>query len=182
MSACQCPLFAEPLEPTETRSAVIVGPYRYVLERDWSGGRTVVWIMLNPSTADASTDDPTLRRCLAFSKAWGFGTLRIVNLFAWRSPDPADLERVVDPIGPDNDHHIHETARAGDLVVCAWGVGGKLFDRDQAVLAQLRRAGVELHALAWTQRGKPTHPLYLSKDIHPKPWRPTSPTPTRRPR
>ena len=133
--------------------------YRYTLERRWATrGPTVVFIGLNPSTADERTDDPTVRRCVGFARDWGFAGVVLVNLFALRSTDPALLLTDRDPIGPDNDHWIRSSLRAAAMVVAAWGVRGGLLDRDAAVAAI---AG-DLHCLGLTKAGHPRHPLYLS--------------------
>src|SRR5581483_9586135 len=95
--------------------------YRYSLARFFGDGGVVNFIMLNPSTADAETDDPTIRRCLGFAKAWGYGTLVVTNLFAYRATDPAELAKAGDPVGPDNDTRLWSEAQLSDLVVCAWG-------------------------------------------------------------
>jgi hypothetical protein len=151
-----------------TRSAVISedGRYRYRLDRRWGHGPRVVWIMLNPSTADAEQDDPTLRRITAFSRGWGFSALTVVNLYAWRATDPADLWTASDPVGPDNDFHIAEVC-ATSHVIAAWGAHARL-DRIAAVLALPGMDG--LRALAVTKTGQPRHPLYLRGDLTPQPW------------
>lgn len=155
------------------RSAVIsdCGTYRYRLERRWAPhGFTVTWVMLNPSTADADTDDPTLRRITAFSRRMGFSRLIVVNLYAYRATQPADLWRATDPVGPDNDEHLRD-AMAGHVVVVAWGALAKP-DRIARFL-QIHRAAPgagRLHALALTSAGQPRHPLYLRGDLTMQPW------------
>jgi hypothetical protein len=98
-----------------TRSAVIspCGRYRYRLDRRWADGPSIAWIMLNPSTADSNTDDPTIRRIRAFSQAWGFGALTVVNLYAWRATDPRDLWQAPGPVGPENDAYLVEACTRG---------------------------------------------------------------------
>jgi hypothetical protein len=154
------------------RSAVIsdCGLYRYRLDRRWAPGPTVAWIMLNPSTADADTDDPTLRRILAFSRGWGFGALRVVNLYAYRATEPADLWRAADPVGPDNDRHIAAAVSCVE-VVAAWGANARP-DRIAAVLALIARApgAGRVHALAVTKSGQPRHPLYLAGSLEMQRW------------
>lgn len=157
------------------------GVYRYVLERlfqpelDRNRGR-VLFVMLNPSTADELQDDPTVRRCVGFAQTWGFTELGVVNLFGLRSTSPAALYDVnVDPVGADNDHWIKVEARRADLAVCAWGVHGRHLDRDRAVLALLADAGVRPHALGLTRDLQPRHPLYMRGDAEPlayrgRPW------------
>jgi hypothetical protein len=142
------------------------GLYRYVLERDLprelGTGRDDVrclFVMLNPSTADAFVDDPTVRRCCAFARSWGYTSLSVVNLFAFRATDPAKLLRADDPVGPDNDHWIIREADRADLIVAAWGTQGFLRDRDQAVLDLL--APRPVYCIGTTRTGMPRHPLYV---------------------
>ncbi len=138
--------------------------YRLQLWRTWSGGgRRALWIMLNPSTADARVLDPTIRRCVAFSRAWQCDGLDVVNLFAFRSTDPTALYQVADPVGPGNDRIILAAAREAAIVVAAWGIHGALLGRGGAVLEQLAGAGVRAHCLGVNADGSPRHPLYLSK-------------------
>jgi hypothetical protein len=145
-------------------TADIEGCYRYGLSRTWGQGRRVLWIMLNPSTATAEQLDPTLRRCLRFSTAWGFQRMDICNLFAYRSTDPRELLRVDDPVGPRNDHEILVHAARADLILCGWGVHGKLRNRNRLVSEMLMDAGLQLFALGVTEGGEPRHPLYLAAD------------------
>lgn len=143
------------------------GRYRYRLDRAWDEqGRNVLFVMLNPSTADAEQDDPTLRRCLRFAQDWGYGSLTVANLYAYRATLPADLKRAVDPVGPECDHHLERCAREASLIVAAWGV------HDESGRAQqVRRVlGPEATALAWTKAGQPRHPLYLRADSAPQSW------------
>lgn len=140
------------------------GFYRYRLTRRWGVGRKVVnFIMLNPSTADATVDDPTVTRCIKRARAMELDALVVTNLFAYRSPHPKDLMRAPDPIGPLNDMYLWATAgitvEDGGLVVLGWGARGGLFGRDKAVLRLLR--GLPLMALRETKDGAPGHPLYV---------------------
>jgi hypothetical protein len=138
------------------------GRYRYRLWRRWSAaGRRVVWVMLNPSTADASIDDPTIRRCLGFSKAWGYTALEVVNLFALRATDPAVLGLAGYELarGPDNERHILESCQGADLVIAAWGAH-ETAGYAEKTAAELGRAGIALHCLGKTTQGHPRHPLY----------------------
>lgn len=150
----------------QARSAVLspCGTYRYELARRWSNGPLVSWIMLNPSTADADADDPTVRRCIRFAQSWGYGGLVIRNLFALRATDPAALDRHPDPVGPDNDTYLARCAHE-ELTVAAWGARGG--PRGQAVLNLLDRHGVLPCQLAATSDGQPRHPLYLTADLLP---------------
>lgn len=148
--------------------------YRYRLERDLGAiGATrgaVAFVMLNPSTADATENDPTIRRCIGYARAWGFARLIVGNAYAWRSTDPAGLWTAPDPVGPDNTRHLEQIARDAELVVCAWGANCKPARADAARLA-IVRGGRYPHALKLTKAGVPGHPLYLKADLVPLPWR-----------
>ncbi len=142
--------------------AVIDGPYRYSLWREWDPQYPrLLWVLLNPSTADANCDDPTLRRCLAFTRSWLFGSLEMVNLYAWRSSIPRDLARIENPVGEENDRYICEAATRAAKIVVAWGAHGALHGRDSAVIAQLCQP---LWCLGITREGHPRHPLYIKKN------------------
>jgi hypothetical protein len=135
--------------------------HRYLLERRWHHGRLLTWLMLNPSTADAFADDPTIRRCIRFARRDGYAGIRVINLFALRATDPRELQAHPDPIGPCNDRMLEEMTR-GAAVVAAWGAHGKLGDRGRVVTARL--AGEPAHCppmlcLGVTKDGYPTHPL-----------------------
>lgn len=140
--------------------------YRYSLVREWSRHGQLVIIGLNPSTADHRCDDPTVRRCIRFAKSWGFGKLVLVNLFAYRSTDPAVLTLVDDPVGPRNDQSIRQAVHAADLVVVAWGNRGDLLNRHLDILSWLPAP----HCLGTTKSGFPRHPLYLRRDTKPVPF------------
>lgn len=149
------------------------GLYRYRLEREWDtldGAGTVLWVMLNPSTADADTDDATIRRCLGFSKAWEFAGLYVGNLYALRSTDPRAIGKHPDPIGPECDEHLKVMAMTSwvSLIVCAWGSGVDPYRADQVrtMLSQHRK----LYCLGKTKDGNPKHPLYLPKTLKPVLW------------
>lgn len=145
------------------------GRYRYLLERDWSEffyPGSALFIMLNPSTADAELDDPTIRRCVGFAKAWGYGSLSVANLFAYRATDPKDLFKAGDAIhGPRNQDAIHEAATRAAIIICAWGAHGSWGAQDEIVQGWLHSR--ELYALDFTKHGNPRHPLYLSADLKP---------------
>ena len=148
--------------------------YRYRLERNQRADfterhgltRTVAFVMLNPSMADASHDDPTVRRCVNFARAWDFARLVVVNLFALVATDPAALRTHPDPVGPDNDAAIDRAVREVDVVVCAWGVHGALRNRAADVLARIPRP----YALRVAKGGEPAHPLYLPGGLWPVPY------------
>lgn len=161
----------EPLE-VPVRTALIDGPYRYKLTRVWGPGERMVFIMLNPSTADADIDDPTIRRCIGFAKDLGFDGLEVVNLFALRSPDPAVLAKAEDPVGPLNDRFITDSARGG-MIVAAWGAHPFAAARGAEVAAMVAEAGETLYSLGVTKDGHPRHPLYLPGTARPEPWAPS---------
>lgn len=140
--------------------------YRYALTRTWGDGPSAAWVMLNPSTADAFADDPTIRRCIDFSRAAGFDGLVVLNLFALRASDPAVMRAHDEPIGPCNNAVLSLLAGAlGDRIgtwVAAWGVHGSHLDRDRRVRDLLAAAGaVRLRCLGTTRDGHPRHPLYV---------------------
>lgn len=137
------------------------GQFRYRLGRRWSEGRTLLFVMLNPSTADAEVDDRTIVRCIGFAQAEEFGALEVVNLFAFRTPKPAALKAAGYPVGPDNDAHIKAEARAADTVCLAWGAHGAGLHRRGEVLELLRGTGKQPWCLALTEGGEPAHPLML---------------------
>jgi hypothetical protein len=141
------------------------GRYRYKLWRTWDDIRPVVmFIMLNPSTADATANDPTIRRCIGFAHDWGYGGVRVGNLFAWRTPYPQALRSALDPIGRHNDGALCELAEGAALVVAAWGVHGMWLARARTVRQRFTRP---LHALGVTKSGEPAHPLRLRRTCTP---------------
>lgn len=140
------------------------GAYRYWLRRVWEVGPPLgAFVMLNPSTADATADDPTVRRCVGFARGWGCGGLVVVNLFALRATDPRALRGAADPVGPDVDPRLLSAPLNCRCrpVVAGWGVHGTLGGRDAAVARLLAAAGVPLWCLGRTKGGHPKHPLYL---------------------
>jgi hypothetical protein len=137
--------------------------YRYVLEREWDADLPKpLFIGLNPSTADELKLDPTMRRLRASSKRWGFGGFIMCNLFAFRSTDPLALRLTRDPVGPDNDRWIRESAARARLIVPCWGTHGSYMHRDMGVRRLLSR--YELRCFGTTKHGHPKHPLYLPDD------------------
>ncbi len=161
----------EPLYTARGATFSPCGLYRYLLEAVWDARLgLVLWVMLNPSTADATKLDPTLTRCLKFTQRWGFGGLLVANLFGLRSMDPQALRRAADPVGPENDAAILGAAARASFVVCGWGTFGVLRHREDDVRRLLH--GYDLHALRVTRGGDPSHPLYLPGDLAPVLWRP----------
>lgn len=146
------------------------GTYRWTLTREWNAKLPRVgFVMLNPSTADAEHDDPTLRRCVGFARQWGYGSLVVRNLYALRATDPTQLWQHDAPIGWRTPAVL--TACAQDaLTICAWGAHGQRHNRGANVAAVLRRNHVALFHLGITKTGQPRHPLYLPGSQKPIEW------------
>ncbi|MGQ0657943.1 MAG: DUF1643 domain-containing protein [Chromatiales bacterium] len=134
--------------------------YRYALWRRWANGPQVFFVMLNPASADEVRDDPTIRRCIGFARAWGFGALAVGNLFAFRAPSPAALIAVRKPVGRNNDTWLSRLQRESTVVVAAWGNHGRHLGRSGEVRALLG----SLHTIGTTKLGEPRHPLYALSD------------------
>ena len=155
------------------RKEALVSPcglYRYFLVRRWDDNLPEIrWCMLNPSVADDDIDDPTVRKCCGFAKRWGFGSIRIVNLFAFRATDPRGLKEADDPIGPDNVQHLKEILRAP--VVMAWGgsLPNTMIARE-AVVNVAALAGLGWMCLGRTKGGQPRHPLMLAYSTERRVW------------
>lgn len=171
------------------------GKYRYRLWREWRGThdpnnwrwlrdakggiakdgnnldlgepKACVFVMLNPSTADGSTDDPTIRRCVGFAKRWNFERLEVVNLFAFRATDPQTVLRMShgpksdDPVGVENSEHFERVMPRAGVVVCAWGNHGRHLDQDETALGWMLGYRAPIVALKISKDGNPCHPLYL---------------------
>lgn len=165
------------IEPSINRSAVLSadGAYRYSLKRTWGEQDYCLFLMLNPSTADAVQDDPTIRRCMAFAEAWGYGGLIVCNLFPLRATDPKALYAHPEPQGPQNGEKntlaVLNACGEANLIVCAWGVHGRLKN-----WGEMTRNGLTEHYphrlfhLGLTKDGQPKHPLYLSGRLKPTLW------------
>ena len=150
---------------------MIQGPARFWLERSWASitPGTVAFVMLNPSTADDANDDPTIRRCVGFAKAWGHASLIVVNTNPMRSTNP---RRTPEPNEFDlleNDEYLRRAVFTADRVVCAWGSHVRTDLRERALYV-LRDEGRDLHHLGLTKRGEPRHPLYLPGNLTPQIW------------
>lgn len=164
------------------------GKYRYLLWREWRGigsrehwrwygakdgdgeelgqPKACLFIMLNPSTADGEQDDPTIRRCVGFARAWKFDRLEVVNLFAYRATDPQALLRLrhdEDPVGVRNSNYVTAAAVDAGRIICAWGAHGRHLDQDETLLGWLP-GDRPCHALGLTKEGAPRHPLYAPAD------------------
>jgi len=168
------PRLARDGQAPRRKSAVISadGRYRYVLRRWWGGKETIdkpiLWVMLNPSTADAEVDDPTIRRCIAFSRSWGYDGMLVGNKYAFRSTDPYALKslRLAEATGPDNDMWLRRMASVSDRIVLAWGNHG-----GQLVPGALTHTLHDLWCLGRNRDGSPKHPLYLRYNLPLQPWR-----------
>jgi len=142
--------------------------HRFALYRSWAPSMgTVAFIGLNPSTADENVDDNTVRRCINYTSAWGYGKLVMLNLFSLRSTDPKGL-RCATPNLPENDQHIISECQKAKLVVAAWGVHGSYLKRDEEVLNLL---DMNVVCLGLSKKGYPRHPLYMRKDQQPLEYR-----------
>ena len=149
--------------------------YRYTLKRVWDETKPMVmWLMMNPSVATELGDDRTVAKCQRYARAWGYGGIFVGNSFAYRCTDQKRLLEVDDPIGPDNDRHLLEMAKAADLVVLAYGApqAKALRPRGTAVARMLAHHGVKVTALRLSKTGRPEHTLYLPGVLTPQPLDP----------
>lgn len=157
------------MPPTPGSGAVFSAcrTWRYTLTREVGPGETTLMVIgLNPSTADETKDDPTIRRCIGFARSWGAGRLVMTNLFAYRATDPMQMMgALVDPVGPDNDAHLCEQALAADLILAAWGIHGSYLYRDSKI--RLMLGARPMTALGFTKSGAPKHPLYVPAATQP---------------
>jgi hypothetical protein len=146
--------------------------YRFVLERTWDyDGLGLLFIMLNPSTADEIKTDPTIERCERRAKALGFGSLRVCNIFAYRATDPMVMKSVEDPIGgEENDSWIRACSTWSDVIICAWGCHGSHRGRGEQVESMLRESVEAAFHLGINKGGAPKHPLYVGYDTEPEQW------------
>lgn len=161
--------FPEPLTPT----GAIFSPcqqYRYLLWRCWAPGQWLHCCCLNPSTADAVDNDPTVERLQRRAEQWGYGVLVVTNIFAFRATDPQVMRRAADPVGPENDAAILAAVNTCARTICGWGNHGAHRDRGAAVVELLR--GQRLHCFRTTASGQPSHPLYLGYALEPVLWTP----------
>ena len=184
----QLQLLDDPDAPPEARTPIrmeasaVISPdelYRYELRRVWDRSKPLLcYVMLNPSTADASADDNTIRKCIGFARLLGCGGIVVVNLFAWRTKSPAVLSGLVQEpgytvslIGEENKAHLLRAVREADMTIAAWGVHGTLNSRGLVVYNLLYDLG-PVYALGTTDDGYPRHPLYLKYESRPELWVP----------
>ncbi len=161
------------LDEIDERSARLsrCGTYRYLLTRRWAEGPALRWVMLNPSTADAAVDDPTIRRVVRFSRDAGYSAAVVANLYALRATDPGELDQHPDPLGPDNLGTLAQLVRAARVdapradaapIVVAWGANAPRARAERVLEHEL--AGADLRCLGVTKAGQPRHPLYVRAD------------------
>ncbi len=144
--------------------------YRLALWRNWNSGEgRILFVGLNPSSADESRDDPTLRRCIGFARRWGYGGLLMANLFALRATRPQQLRAARDPVGDGTDRWLAWLAADAAMIVACWGNHGSMLDRDRAFSARQPR----LWCLRRNRDGAPAHPLYLPGGVAPRRWHPS---------
>jgi hypothetical protein len=142
----------------------VYGMYRYSLWRAWSPCHPrIAFVLLNPSTADEQKNDPTIRRCLGFARAWKFGSMEVVNVFAYRATDYRELFKVSNPIGEENNRYLMQAVERCSTVVVGWGTRGTLYGRDSQVMSLLAGRN-DVHCLGITKDGQPRHPLYVKGD------------------
>lgn len=136
--------------------------YRYLLRRTWNHGQPrALLVMLNPSTADASKDDATIRSCVRLLSDRGYGSMEVVNCFAWRATKPKELIDCDDPVGPKNDSVIEAAINRCDVAVCAWGAFPMAENRRPAIVSAIRRRRPAVYCFGKTKAGAPKHPLYI---------------------
>lgn len=154
------------------RDAVLsdCGKYRYLLRRSWDHKLPrALYIMLNPSTADAEVDDATIRSCFRLAKSWGYGSFEVVNLFAWRATNPAELEKAADPVGnPRNANIMQMALKRCDLTICAWGAHAMASERGPLAVSTIRGLKPMAYCLGTTKSGAPKHPLYIKTGTMPQ--------------
>lgn len=137
--------------------------YRYLLRRAWDHNKPrALFVMLNPSTADAEVDDATIRSCIRLCKSWGYGSFEVVNLFAYRATDPRDLVRAREPVGAENEKVIYAALHRCDVVICAWGAHKMARGRGRFLVQHIRTHKPAAYCLGKTKAGEPKHPLYIS--------------------
>jgi hypothetical protein len=144
--------------------------YRYMLSRKWSeNNKTILFCMINPSLADDTIDDRTIKRCIGFAQRWEYDQLMVINLYALITPYPHELWLDIDPVGIENDAYIQKLASENIDIVCGWGADAKK-DRAIQVATVLKNSGGNLMCLGLNKNGSPKHPLYVKSDKPLIPW------------
>ena len=146
------------------------GTYRYFLSRRWDPGRRLLWVMLNPSTATESVNDPTIARCEGRARRTGYGAVGIANLFNLRETDPKRMLRHPDPVGPEAEPQLAAALDWADDIAAAWGNDAARHPRTAQVCAALRGSGKPLYHLVMNRTGHPRHPLYVAEAQPLVPW------------
>ena len=143
------------------------GKYRYLLERKISTApKTALFIMLNPSTADATLDDRTIKKCRGFAERINdVGLLQVINLFSYRSTDPWQLPHVEDPYGIENEKYQNDAIQRADIIICAWGAMNLSYAAANKMQEKLSKFPDKVFALDITKNGHPKHPLYIPYNI-----------------
>ncbi len=135
--------------------------YRYELTRSWGSGKMLGFVMLNPSTANEETNDPTVCRCIGFAKAWGYETVKIVNLFAVVSSDPSVLHNEPDILQPDEEPYLNRLAVFASQIIAGWGTWGSYYPKRISQVIEIMTNCRDLYCFGWTKGGQPRHPLYI---------------------
>lgn len=163
--------------PIWVRGSAVFGgindEYRYRLVREWDTSLpAVMFVMMNPSTADPVYDDPTVAKCRRYAEDWGYGSLLVGNTFAYRATDQKRLLAASDPIGPDNDTHLQDMANRASLLVFAYGKPHRSLRARGPAVARLlsQNSARTLHVLQLCADGTPSHPLYLRGSLKPSLW------------
>ena len=148
--------------------------YRYSLTRIWDPTKEkVVFICLNPSTADEMYNDNTVKKCIKFAKSWHggkYGMIEMVNLFSYCGTEFYKIKHVNDPIGPETNDYIVDAAKSAGLVIVAWGENGTYKNRYKEVLSLLESENIEVHCLDVLRYGQPKHPLFANGRLEPTPY------------
>lgn len=138
------------------------GRYRYLLRRTWDHAKPrALLVMLNPSTADATIDDATIRSCVRLLSGQGYGSMEVVNVFAYRSTDPNELSKQADPFGPRNHDVVRAAIHRCDVVICAWGAYPPARQHAVQILNDARMHRPAVYCFGKTKAGAPKHPLYI---------------------
>lgn len=151
--------------------------YRYCLWRQWGIGRSVTFVMLNPSIADANIDDPTIRKCIGFARQWGYNQLVVANVMAYRATKPTDLPSdIAIAIGPDNANWLEYSATYSELIILAWGAPTNRFQHAYRIAdAILKRIAGQhdtpIECLGLTKAFGPKHPLFVPYDTIRTVWK-----------
>lgn len=144
--------------------------YRFLLTREWDSNKgKVMWIMLNPSTADAMNDDPTIKKCVSYADKWGYGSIAVVNTNPFRSPNPKEMRGHSLPVDVWVQNHavIERESANADMIVAGWGNDAEF----EALKFFVNRFGNRLFALQVNNTAHPAHPLYLNGSLEPRPYR-----------